>query len=204
MRAMVVMPDDSVPNQVYFAQRNMALIREMIAVCDKARRAARSRARAAGMAADVPKAAGDMDVRGRTVKGKLIYSWGDSVRGRVEVEVTPRAHRAPLPDGASAFQRTTYRETTPERALRKVAQKVRHLRRWHACFHERLVARAVSEPSIAAPAVFEMEGHPAVCGLQQCLCKTFVVVCGQDNDLISCFHATALLRELRRGVACLR
>ena len=125
---MVMMPVDSVPNQVYFAQRNMALIREMTAAHDKARRAARARARAAGMAADVPKAAGDMDVRGRTVKGKLIYSWGDSVRGRVEVEVTPRAHRAPLPDGASAFQRATDRETTPERALRKMSQTVRKLR----------------------------------------------------------------------------
>ena len=105
MRATVVMPADSVPNQVYFAQRNFALIGEMIAVHHKARRAARARARAAGMAADVPKAAGDMHVRGRTLKGKLICSLGDSVRGCVEVEVAPRAHRAPLPDGASAFQK---------------------------------------------------------------------------------------------------
>ena len=74
--ATVQMPADSEPNRSYFAQRNLALIREMIAKHDKAPRAARGRARAAARVADVPMTAGDMDVRGRTVKGKMIYKLG--------------------------------------------------------------------------------------------------------------------------------
>ena len=56
--ATVQMPADGVPNRSYFAQRNLALIREMIAEHDKARRAARGRARAAARVAEVPTTAG--------------------------------------------------------------------------------------------------------------------------------------------------
>ena len=77
---------------------------------------------------DVPKCAGDMAIRGSTKEGKLIYSWGDSERGRVEVEATPRKHRAPLADGVSVFKTKAARETTPERALRKMTAKVQRLK----------------------------------------------------------------------------
>ena len=170
--ATVQMPADGVPNRSYFAQRNLALIREMIAEHDKARRAARGRARAAARVAEVPTTACDMDVRGTTVKGKMIYSWGDTSTGRIEVEVTPRAHRAPLPDGASAHQRAADRESTPQRALRKMATKVRRLRTKAARGeHERLVARAAAEPKENALGITESDEHPAIRSLRAGLDK---------------------------------
>ena len=97
------------------------------------------------------------------MKGKLIYSWGDADRGRVEIEVTPRAHRAPLPDGASAYQRAADREPTPERALRKMAQKVRRLKAKAAKGeHERLVARAAAQPKESTLGAAGSDEHPAL------------------------------------------
>ena len=78
-------------------------------------------------AADVPKTTSDMLVKGKSPDGKLVYAWGDLDRGRVEVEVTPRADRAPVQEQDSEFKRAGARESTPERALRKMIVKVRRL-----------------------------------------------------------------------------
>ena len=64
-----------------------------------------------------------MAVKCKSPEGKLLYVWGDSNRGHIEVPVTPRALRAPEPDDASAFRRAAARGTTPERALRKMTAK---------------------------------------------------------------------------------
>ena len=51
---------------------------------------------------------------------RLVYSW----EGR-EVEATPRSLRPPLDESASAWRRACDRETTPDRALRKMVAKVK-------------------------------------------------------------------------------
>ena len=72
--------------------------------------------------------------------GKLLYSWSAEQGGRVDVVVTPRARRKPLEDGASAHRQKLARETTPERALRKMKEKVERLRDKAAKGqHERIV-----------------------------------------------------------------
>ena len=64
-------------------------------------------------------------------------------QGRVEVEVTPRADRAPLHEQESEFKRAAARESTPERALRKMIAKVRTLHAKAARGeHARIVAKA--------------------------------------------------------------
>lgn len=72
-----------------------------------------------GVAAQMPKAAGDLEVKKRSESGQLLYAWNG-----IEVPVTPRALRAPLSEGASAWQEARARETTPQRALRKMKRKI--------------------------------------------------------------------------------
>ena len=98
--------------------------------------------------ADTPKTTSDMTVKGKTPQGKLVYAWGDSDKGRVEVQVTPRALREPEQEDASAFQRATCRETTPERALRKMTAKLQKVRaKARRGQQERIVVRAPADSS---------------------------------------------------------
>ena len=62
---------------------------------------------------------GDIGVKGKTDGEKLIYTWHG-----VEVDVTPRRCRPSLPDAASAWKQARDREATPERALRKMQEKM--------------------------------------------------------------------------------
>ena len=75
--------------------------------------------RAKGVAAQMPKAAGDLEVKKRSESGQLMYAWNG-----MEVPVTPRRLRAPLIEGASKWQDSCARETTPQRALRKMKRKI--------------------------------------------------------------------------------
>ena len=43
--------------------------------------------------ADVPKTTADMAVKCTTHEGKLVYTWGDADKGRIEVLVTPKKNR---------------------------------------------------------------------------------------------------------------
>ena len=98
--------------------------------------------------ADVPKTTADMAVKGKTPDGKLVYAWGDSDRGCIEVPVTPRALRQTDMENASVFQRAAARETTPERALRKMTAKLRKVRAKAARGQqERFVVKAPAESS---------------------------------------------------------
>ena len=119
------------------------LYRAMKAEHVKRKQAAAKATRKEATKADVPRTTSDMIVKGKTSEGKLLYAWGSLERGRVEVQVTPRAMRVPAPEESSEFKRTAARETTPERALRKMTTKVRKL---HAKAsrgqQERIVARA--------------------------------------------------------------
>ena len=72
--------------------RDKKLLLAMNAEHERAKSKAKKQAKAEASKADVPKTAGDMSIRGTSKDGKLIYSWGDADRGRVEVEVTPRKH----------------------------------------------------------------------------------------------------------------
>ena len=65
---------------------------------------------------------GDLTVRCETVEGKLTYIWG-----ALEVEVTPRALRAGPCSGAPPSAQAWGRETTPQRALRKMKDKAKRV-----------------------------------------------------------------------------
>ena len=62
----------------------------------------------------LPQAVGDMAVKGTTEKDKLTYTWSGHT-----VDVTPRAKRPDHPKQC--------REMTPDRALRKMREKIRKL-----------------------------------------------------------------------------
>ena len=67
----------------------------------------------------------------------MVYCW----EGR-EVEVTPRRLRPPLDESVSAWRRACDRETTPDRALRKMVAKVKkQYAKAARGEHERIVAR---------------------------------------------------------------
>ena len=137
----VAMADSKPTTREYFARRDLLLLRSMNAEYAKARAKARKLTRAAASKTDVPKVVGDMAIRGTSKEGKLIYSWGDSERGRLEVQVTPRKMRLDVEPGASSFKVKAFRETTPERALRKMTTKVRRIKGNAAKGqHERIVA----------------------------------------------------------------
>ncbi len=135
-------------NREYYRLRDAKLYKAMGAEHAKARRKAQKAIREAAMHSDAPNTAGDMTVKGTNKEGKLLYVWGDSDRGRVEVEVTPRALRAALEPGASTYKQAIQREQTPERALRKMKAKLQRIRDKAARGEqERVVAR--SAPDLA-------------------------------------------------------
>ena len=97
-------------------------------------------ARQEAMKAQLPEVPGDMGVKGKGADGRLAYTWGV-----LEVEVTPRSLRPLVAEGESAWKRARARETTPERALRKMTDKVkRRIDKAAKGEHERIVARAAS------------------------------------------------------------
>ena len=67
----------------------------------------------------IPKEVGVLTHDGVTTGGKLAYRWQD-----VRVEATPTRLRAKLDEGASTTRRQRAREATPDRALRKMTEKV--------------------------------------------------------------------------------
>ncbi len=116
-------------------------------------------ARKKAAADQTPKAPGDLEVKGRRSASQLTYAWNG-----FEVAVTPREHRPALSEGASAWKRARARETTPERALRKITDKVkRSLDKAVRGEHEAIVARAEpADAPTAGAAVDERERHPAI------------------------------------------
>ena len=70
----------------------------------------------------VPSSVGDLTVRCKTAEGKLTYKWE-----ALEVEVTPRALRAGPCSGAPPSAQAWRRETTPQRALRKMQDKAKRV-----------------------------------------------------------------------------
>ena len=70
----------------------------------------------------MPSSVGDLTVRCKTAEGKLTYKWG-----ALEVEVTPRALRAGPCSGAPPSAQAWRRETTPQRALRKMQDKAKRV-----------------------------------------------------------------------------
>ena len=146
-RAVAEAPD-GVQNRAYFAQRDLALYKAMSAEHAKAKAKAKKAAREASVRADTPSSVGEMAVKCKTSAGKLIYTWGDAERGRVEVEVTPRALRPPCESEASTYKAQAARESTPERALRKMVGKVRRVRAKAAKGqHQRIIAKVGGEPT---------------------------------------------------------
>ena len=114
--------------------------------------------------ADGPKTTADMTVKDKSPEGKA-----NSDRGRVEVPVTPRAMRMQKPEGMSTFREMAARETTPERALRKIKAKVQKI---HAKAvrgeQERIVAKAPQETG-ALPKSSEQREHMPEAAYAPCL-----------------------------------
>ena len=143
-------PDVSVRQS--YPQCEAKLYRAMRAEHVKQKRAIAKAAKNNAARADVPKTTSDMMVKGKSPEGKLVYAWGDLDRGRVEVEVTPRADRAPVQEQDSEFKRAAARESTPERALRKMIAKVRTLHTKAARGEQaRIVAKAVGGSGTSKP-----------------------------------------------------
>jgi len=99
---------------------------------NRQKRAARA-AKGARAALHLPATAGDMVVKGTTPAGKLLYTWQLNAEGEAracssfEVVVAPRKLRGDLGDGhsESTYKLKPQREPTPERALRKMHEKVK-------------------------------------------------------------------------------
>ena len=68
----------------------------------------------------LPKAVGEMDIKGTNDNERLIYAWENT-----EVLVTPRKTRPVPSEEVSKWQQARYVETTPVRALRKMKRKVK-------------------------------------------------------------------------------
>jgi hypothetical protein len=69
--------------------------------------------------AQIPMMIGDLAHEGVTASGKLEYKWND-----VRVEATPRRLRASVIEGDSRVRHQRDREHTPQRAFRKMMEKV--------------------------------------------------------------------------------
>ena len=70
----------------------------------------------------MPQAAGDMTIKCTDASGKKVNVWQGT-----EVRVTPREKQDPLEISASAWKDASSRETTPNRALRKMCRKLKTL-----------------------------------------------------------------------------
>ena len=138
--------DDSLRQQYQKGQEK--LYKAMRAEHEKRKNARAKAERRERGKADVPKTTADMAVKCRTPEGKLVYAWGDADKGRVEVDVTPRALRKAESEDASAYQRNSARETTPERALKKMKAKVQKIRaKAERGQQERIVVKAPADSS---------------------------------------------------------
>ena len=127
----------------YFVLRDRKLHAAMNTELDALRKSQNKKKRDDYAAMDKPIVPGDMTVKGLTKDGrKKIYVWGHADRGRVEVTVTPRDFRPTLQEGASSWLVKSSREKTPDRALRKMHEKLRSLLKKQAKGqHERIVAK---------------------------------------------------------------
>ena len=118
------------------ARRDTKLYNAVRAEHVKANRKASKAARQEAMALQLPKVPGDMGIK-KITGGRWMYTWEGA-----EVEVTPRKLRPQAPEGASAWKRARARETTPERALRKMTEKIKtRFNKAARGEHERIVAR---------------------------------------------------------------
>ena len=142
----------------------------------KRQRKAKHAEKEAALASQVPTRPGDMAIKGKTPKGQLIYIWSADKTGELksgphvfEVMATPRGLRPPLLEGASesAWRQRCRRETTPERALRKMCTKVQQAAvRARRGETERIVATASAAPPSAAtcaqPPSLKQQHQPAL------------------------------------------
>lgn len=95
-----------------------------------------------------PQAVADLKVVGSTPEGKLRYKWEG-----IEVVVTPREQRTECIEAASAWSRASARESTPERAFRKVKEKFKRSARQAAMGkHDPVVVKAAVEEASAGAA----------------------------------------------------
>ena len=95
------------------------LYKSALAMRAKAKKEGRAMARNKVAQLQMPTSVGDMRVTGASSEGKLRYAWGSTV-----VDVTPRRLRAAEVEGTTAWKLSTHRETTPDRALRKMKEKL--------------------------------------------------------------------------------
>ena len=105
--------------------RDKQLYKALRARHARARGDATRAARREASTRDMPQTCGDMSVKGKTAEGKLVYSWQSGGGGKFEVFATPRQLRVSVGEDGSAWKRSCARETTPDRALRKMLEKVK-------------------------------------------------------------------------------
>ena len=144
----VTIPRESMTTETvdYFARRDRKLVAAMNAEYMKKRQHARRRMRVEASKGDQPKRPGDMGLKGVSQDGKKLYTWGDRERGQIEVAATPRKLREEVLECDSAYRQKLARETTPERALRKMLGKLQRIRKKAAKGEfERIVAKVAEK-----------------------------------------------------------
>ena len=111
--------------------RDKQLYVSLRAAHNKKKAKAQRAQRLSKMQSQIPSKPGDMSVKGSREDGRLIYAWNTAAvlqgnGGEIfEVDVTPRRHRPALEQEASAWSHKRSRETTPDRALRKMREKIK-------------------------------------------------------------------------------
>jgi hypothetical protein len=152
VRAQIMIPTDiGIAGRQFIVWRDGHLYDAFLGARNKARKKAAREAKTKVSQLRVPQAAGDMSVKGTTKAGKLLYVWEGT-----EVEVTPRQLRPPLADAAGKGAQARAQETTPQRALRKMKEKLGRLRKKSA--REELSRVKAIQPSWG-------DGGPAVGGV---------------------------------------
>ena len=87
--------------------------------------------------AQLPENTAALTRKGHSKNGKAVFSYGD-----FEVEATPRNLRPELQEGANSLQQSRAREVTPQRAHRKIMDKMKRAAKKQALGEvERIVAR---------------------------------------------------------------
>ena len=118
-------------------RRNEKLYLALRAAHAKARRQSCAQAKRRGFELQLPQTTGELEVKRRESTGHLVYAFNN-----FEAPVTPRKLRDTPHEEQSRWSQARRRESTPDRALRKLREKIkRSLNKATRGEHEAIVAR---------------------------------------------------------------
>ena len=154
-----------------YPQLEAKLYRAMRTEHMKRKSANRKAAKAKASREDIPMTVVDLRIRGTNRDGKMVFTWGDPKRGVIQVEVTPRESNEMQEEEDSEHNGAAIRESTPERALRKMQKKIRNLHAKQARGeYSRIAAKDVGDGDFPLPQANQMSEasySPALLTLQK-------------------------------------